>query len=73
MFLTTRVQIPNEDYEKKLKRILSYLFKEPDLGLTLKGNLIHNLSVYVDASYAVHADFKSHSGVSYQLVVVQSM
>ena len=46
----------------KLDRIFKYLNGEPDLGLTLTAGQALNIFAYVDASYGVHADGKSHSG-----------
>ena len=61
-FLATRVTCANEDDMTKLDRIFKYLNGEPDLGLTLTAGQALNIFAYVDASYGVHADGKSHSG-----------
>jgi len=64
IFLSTRVQEPTTDDWCKLERCLKYLNGEPDLGIILRpnpGSL--GINAYVDASYGVHADGKSHSGV----------
>ena len=47
---------------KKLKRVLAYLNTEPHLGLTLEAAAVLEVHAYVDASYGVHADAKSHTG-----------
>ncbi len=62
IFLTTRVQHPDEDDQRKLQRVLNYLQTEPDLDLTLRADSLTTVTAYVDASYAVHNDFKSHTG-----------
>ena len=45
-----------EDYAK-LMRVLEYLHGTRDLDKHI------NISAYIDASYAIHSDFKSHSGI----------
>lgn len=63
-FLTTRVQYPDEDDWKKLGRCLSYLKKVGDLPLTLEADNMSTIKWWVDASFAVHKDFKSHTGAT---------
>jgi len=64
-FLTTRVQAPTEDDSTKLFRLLRYLNGTRELGMVLgaddDGN--YHLSAYVDASFGVHVDGKSHTGM----------
>jgi hypothetical protein len=64
-FLSTRVQEPTEQDAKKLIRLLRYLNHTKDLGLILGGDSEGNfhLAAYVDASFGVHADGKSHTGM----------
>jgi hypothetical protein len=62
IFLTTRVNGPDTDDDKKLTRILSYLHSEPHLHLCLTGSHVQVPESFVDASYAVHGDFKGHTG-----------
>jgi hypothetical protein len=64
-FLTTRVQAPTQQDLKKLIRLLRYLNHTQDLGLVLGGDSEGNfhLAAYVDASFGVHADGKSHTGM----------
>jgi hypothetical protein len=63
-FLTTRVHAPTENDWKRLFRVLYYLYGTIDLGITLRpGNGPLKLSAYADASYGVHPDGKSHSGL----------
>jgi len=65
IFLTTRVRTPTEQDRLKLRRVLAYLAGTTELGIKLgadaKGQL--NIIAYCDASYGVHADMKSHSGI----------
>ena len=55
-----------EDY-LKLVRVLRYLYGTSDQALVMSMdnaiNEIITLHVYIDASYAVHEDMKSHSGM----------
>jgi len=59
---------PTEDDWCKLQRGLEYLHGTQELGITLecdKGPII--LKAYIDASYGVHVDARSHSGISITL------
>ena len=67
-FLTTRVQAPPlEDDWNKLDRVLKYLNGAPHMGIVLSPDRDLSLLVYVDASYGVHCDAKSHTGMSIAL------
>jgi len=61
-FLTTRVSEPDEDDWAKLKRVLQYLRGTMDLTLTIGGTSIQHMHSWVDVSYGVHTDGKSHTG-----------
>ena len=63
-FLVTRVQAPTVQDLQKLDRMLAYLSITAEMGIRLGGDGIGPLAVtaYVDASYGVHWDFKSHTG-----------
>jgi hypothetical protein len=61
-FLCTRVKSCNEDDYKKLTRMLQFIRATKDDFLTLSANSLHNVRWWVDASYAVHPDMKSHTG-----------
>jgi hypothetical protein len=59
------VNCPTVEDESKLLRILQYLNGIPDIGITLEADpgpdiVIH---AYIDASFGVHHDGKSHSGI----------
>jgi hypothetical protein len=50
-FLCTRVWNPDVDDHRKLRQVVKYLRKTPDLVLTLECNNLHNMMCWVDASY----------------------
>ena len=66
-FLCTRVKSPSMQDSVKLERILCYLYGSQNLCLTLEGGNLHNIYAYVDASYGVHKDAKSQSGMVIRL------
>ena len=66
-FLTTRVWEPDEDDYKKLGRCLQYLHDNMNIPLTLDINESGTLCWWVDASFAVHLDMKSHMGATISL------
>jgi hypothetical protein len=47
---------------KKLQRVLEYLHRTIDNVLILGAENITTIQTWVDASYAVHEDMKSHTG-----------
>jgi hypothetical protein len=61
-FLCTWVKSCDKDDYKKLIRMLQYIWATKDDFLTLLANSLHNVQWWVDASYAVHPDMKSHMG-----------
>ena len=61
-FLTKRVLCPQQDDWTKLKRAIQYLRKTNNLGMVLEGSDTIGILAFVDASYGVHSDMKSHSG-----------
>jgi hypothetical protein len=61
-FLSTRVKVPDEDDYKKLTRVMRYLRSTRNLPLTLEAENLSIIKWWVDASYAVHPDMKSHTG-----------
>jgi hypothetical protein len=64
-FLTTRVQSPDTDDARKLHRMLGYLNGTKSFGIVLRPADVQSLTLdaFIDASYGVHADGKSHSGM----------
>jgi Reverse transcriptase (RNA-dependent DNA polymerase) len=63
-FLSTRVLSPDTDDWKKLGRCLRYLHANPDLPHTLESDGTGMIRWWVDASYGVHHDMKSHTGAT---------
>jgi hypothetical protein len=61
-FLCTRVKSPDEDDWKKLARVIKYLRGTASMPLTLEACNLQVIKWWVDASYAVHDDMKSHTG-----------
>ena len=61
-YLSTRITKPTEDDYKKLRRLLEYLWGTIDMGLTIGADDLGTLYTWVDASYAVHGDMRSHTG-----------
>jgi hypothetical protein len=66
-FLTTRTRVPTSDDLGKLGRVLRYLNATKEFGMILESDKDVHLLVYVDASYGVHVDGKSHTGVTISL------
>lgn len=66
-FLFTRVRNPTEEDEKKLSRVLSYLHGSKDQIMKMQPSGIFRVEAFVDASFAVHPDGKSHSGIIIQV------
>jgi hypothetical protein len=62
-FLTTRVQAPTKDDASKLKRALKYLNGTKNLALRLIQDPSNTVHAYIDASYGVHSDYRSHTGM----------
>jgi hypothetical protein len=61
-FLCTRVKRSTKQDWGKLKRLLQYLNHTIDDSLTIGAENLSNMNTWIDASYAVHADMKSHTG-----------
>jgi len=62
-FLTTRVQAPTEEDMQKLQRALKYVNGTRTLGLRLVYDPANTIHAYIDASYGVHEDYRSHTGM----------
>lgn len=61
-FLSTRVQSPTKADESKLSRVLKYLKHTGARSIRLVKQQDYP-TAYVDASYGVHADYRSHTGI----------
>ena len=66
-FLSKRTRMPTEHDLTKLERVLRYLNGTSDLGLTLCPKRDLSILSSIDASYAVHNDMKSQTGVTITL------
>jgi hypothetical protein len=60
--LCTRTNDPNQDDWKKLIRLLKFVNGTRKDKLILSAENLHVLKWYVDSSFAVHPDFRSHTG-----------
>jgi hypothetical protein len=61
-FLCTRVQHPTKHDHNKLARVIKYLRGTCKLVLCLSADNLNIIKWWVDASYAVHNDMRSHTG-----------
>ena len=61
-FLCKRVQVATDMDIIKLRRVAQYIRGTKELGIQLEAMNIPEVISYVDASYGVHKDFKSHTG-----------
>lgn len=63
-FLASRVREPTNEDRAKLERVVSYLRGTPGLGLKFRKRVgSPEVAAYVDASYGIHSDGKSRSGL----------
>jgi hypothetical protein len=62
--MCTRVKDPNEADWSKLVRMMKHLNSTTKLRLILSAENLHCIKWYVDASFAVHPDFKSQTGAA---------
>ena len=60
--LSRQVKSPTESDWKKLIKLLEYLKGTSKLCLKLKADNLQVVKWYVDASFAVHPDYRSHTG-----------
>ena len=58
------MQDPNDGEWEELIRLMKYLNGTKYLVLTLGAEWLNILKWYVDAAFAIQADFKSHTGVA---------
>ena len=63
-FLCTRVQSPDEDDWKKLGRCLRFLKDTKEDKMTLEADGTNVISWWIDASFAVHPNLRSHTGAT---------
>ena len=61
-FLCTRVKAPSVKDWEKLKRVLQFLYGTLKDNRIIGFNDLASLLTYVDASYAVHNNMRSHTG-----------
>ena len=66
-FCTTRVREPTEQDWDKLVRMMKFLIHTREDRLTLQADGTRNLYWHVDASFAVHPDYKSHTGATFSM------
>ena len=66
-FLSTRVQRPTEQDYQKLVRLMSFLKTTSDDVLILGADDEQSNEWWIDASFAVHPDYKSHTGAVHSL------
>jgi hypothetical protein len=58
------VKGPNEADRAKLVRLMKYSNGTKEFKLTLSGDNLHCIKWYVDASFAVYPNYKSHTGAT---------
>ena len=61
-FLSTRVNDCDIDDLQKLDRLLGYILATRDRGIVLRIGDTISVNGYIDASYGVHRDARSHTG-----------
>ena len=66
--LSTRFKQKNDTDWKKLARMIKYLNSTKKKYLTLSDDDLKVVKWYVDESFAVNPDFKSHTGVIMTIV-----
>ena len=67
VFLSTRVREPTEQDWKKLLRLMNFLKTTKDDVLTLEADDHQSNEYWIDAAFAVHPDYKSHTGAMQSL------
>ena len=66
-FLCTRVQSPTQQDWAKLRRMMRFLNATQEDVLTLECGDVPEAKWHVDAAFAVHHDFRSHTGATMSL------
>ena len=62
VFLSTRVKEPMENDWKKLTRLVDYLMVTKDKVSSMSADNTQTIKWYIDSSFAVHKDMRSHTG-----------
>jgi hypothetical protein len=62
VYLATRVKEPNESNWKKLLRLMNYIHATREDITKMSANNTQTIKWYVDLSFAVHKDMRSHTG-----------
>ena len=62
--LVRKVAAPTVSDLLKLKRVQKYLNKYPDIPFHINTVSINGVEAHIDASFAGHSDFRSHTGVA---------
>ena len=62
--LASRVQAPTQGDWNRLVRLMRYLHSTKGWHLTLSADNLRVIKWYIDASFATHPDFKSHTGAT---------
>ena len=68
-FLCSRLNCATEGDWEKLRRVLGYLKGAIHMKRKLSASNLHTMYTWVDASYAVHPDMRSHTGRALSLGV----
>ena len=66
-YLSTKVKRPFDNVLKKLSKIISYLKNTTSLCLALEADDKQELNWYIDSSFGVHKDMRSHTGSVFTL------
>jgi hypothetical protein len=62
VFLASRVKDPNDADWKKLQRMLDFLYGTQDDVACLSANDTQTIKWYIDSSFAMHKEMRSHMG-----------
>jgi Ser-tRNA(Ala) deacylase AlaX len=63
-YLSTRVKNPNQDDWMKLTKMMKFLNQTKNDKLALRADDTKKLKWHIDAAFAIHPDFKSHTGAT---------
>jgi len=66
-FMATRVKEPNEGDWRKLVKVMNFLKATQDDVASMSADDSNSIKWHIDAAFAVHKDFKSHSGATMTL------